>query len=114
MAEPIAFHVSACARCGALDPGGRASCPGCGGELLSRAVSGRGSLLSWTIVRRPPAGFDAGGPYAVALVELDEGVRVTARLERHDPEPMLGQRVMVSAVAGGVPVASVVADRDAR
>ena len=75
-----------------------------------RAVSGRGTLVSWTLVRRPPAGCDADGPYAVALVELDEGVRVTARLERHNPEPELGQRMMVSAVVGGVPVARVVAD----
>jgi hypothetical protein len=107
MPEPVALHVSACTRCGALDPGGRESCPGCGGALAPRAVSGRGTLVSWTMVRRPPAGFDAGGPYAVALIELAEGVRITARLAAHDVEPALGAAVTVSAVSGDVPVARV-------
>jgi uncharacterized OB-fold protein len=113
MPEPVALHVSACTRCGALDPGGRASCAGCGGALAPRAVSGRGTLVSWTIVRRPPAGFDADGPYAVALIELAEGMRITARLAAHAAEPALGAAVTVRAVAGDVPVASVDAETHA-
>lgn len=106
MAEPAALHVGACTRCGALDPGGRESCPGCGGALAPRALSGRGTLVSWTLVRRPPAGFHADGPYAVALIELAEGVRITARLAARDAEPAVGAAVTVSAVVGEVPVAS--------
>jgi hypothetical protein len=113
MPEPVALHVSACTRCGALDPGGRASCPGCGGELTPHAVSGRGTLLSWTLVRRPPAGFDADGPYAVALIELDEGVRITARLAPYEPATELGAHVVVSGAAGEVATARVQALTDA-
>ena len=101
--EPLT--VPACTACGALDPGGRATCAGCGGALAPRAVSGRGTLLTWTVIRRPPAGHDADGPYAVALVALEEGVRITARLARHEPEPAPGAPVRVSAGPGGVPVA---------
>lgn len=113
MPEAVALHVSACTRCGALDPGGRASCSGCGGELAPRAVSGRGTLLSWTLVRRPPAGFDADGPYAVALIELAEGVRITARLVPYDPAMELGAHVVVSGGAGEVASARVQARTDA-
>ena len=37
--------------------------------------------MSWTIVRRPPTRFRQHGPYCVAVVDLDAGVRLTARLE---------------------------------
>lgn len=113
MPERGALQLAACTVCDVLDPGGRASCPICGGELAPRALSGRGTLLSWTLVRRPPAGFDADGPYAVALVELDEGVRVTARLDRLDCEPAIGARVRVSGAAGAVPSVTVDAFTDA-
>ena len=113
MPEGGALHLSACTGCGVLDPGGRASCPFCGGAFVPRAVSGRGTLVSWTLVRRPPAGFDADGPYAVALIELEEGVRITARLAVHDPEPAMSAPVLVRGEAGALPDASVRAAADA-
>lgn len=103
----VDFKVLTCTRCGALDPGGRASCPACGGDLEPRAASGRGTLVTWTLVRRPPAGIDLPAPYAVAVVELDEGVRITARLARFEPEPALGSPVRVIGVDGPLPVVDV-------
>ncbi|MFG1343493.1 OB-fold domain-containing protein [Xanthobacter autotrophicus DSM 431] len=60
-------------------------------------VAGDGVLVSWTLVRRPPTRFQADGPYAVAVVDLDCGVRLTGRLAR-TPEteadaPPLGARM---------------------
>ena len=107
MPETAPLKVLGCLDCGALDPGGRSRCAACGGELAPRSVSGRGTLVTWTLVRRPPAGFDTAGPMAVALVELEEGVRITARLEPYDPEPVLGTAVTVRGVSGTVPVATV-------
>lgn len=109
MPDAPALTVPGCTTCGALDPGGRTRCAACGGALEPRAVSGRGTLLTWTLVRRPPAGFDAAGPLAVALIELAEGVRITATLACHDPEPALGAPVVVTAAAGAVPLATVAA-----
>ncbi len=43
-------------------------------------VPGHGSLVSWTVIRRPPTRFRAQGPYAIAVVDLDTGVRLTGRL----------------------------------
>lgn len=36
--------------------------------------------MSWTLVRVPPAGFSDQAPYPVAVVKLNEGVRITAQL----------------------------------
>lgn len=37
-------------------------------------------MYSFTVVHRAPPGFDADLPYVVALVELEEGVRMMTRL----------------------------------
>ena len=42
--------------------------------------SGHGKVYSFTVVADPPAGFERNAPYAVALVQLDEGPMVTAQL----------------------------------
>jgi hypothetical protein len=44
------------------------------------SVSGSGKLVSWTVIRRPPTKFRAKGPYTIAIVDLDAGVRLTGRL----------------------------------
>jgi uncharacterized OB-fold protein len=53
------------------------ACPHCGGPLTWTRVSGRGSLFSWAVVRRPflPAFADAV-PFVTALVALAEDERV--------------------------------------
>jgi uncharacterized OB-fold protein len=52
-------------------------CPNC----LSRNVewfqtAGKGKLHTFMINHRPPPAFAADGPYAIAIIELDEGVRM--------------------------------------
>ena len=44
------------------------------------ALSGKGTVYSYTTVYDPPAGFEAYAPYPVALVRLDDGPMVTAQL----------------------------------
>jgi len=79
MPEPIG--VLRCADCGSLDPGPRIICVSCGAEALApHSVPGDGRLLTWTEIRRPPAGVDIDGPYRVAVIALDAGVQVTGRL----------------------------------
>ena len=55
-------------------------CPKCFGRLEPTLVPGDGTLVSWTMIRRPPAAFRAEGAYAVALVALDAGCQITGRL----------------------------------
>ncbi|WP_297535743.1 OB-fold domain-containing protein, partial [Thermococcus sp.] len=43
-------------------------------------------VLTWTIVRNPPSGFEYYKPYPLALVQLEEGPVVLAQLTDVDPE----------------------------
>ncbi len=59
----------------------RSVCPVCGSrEIEDVELSGRGKVISWTIVRNPPSGFEYYKPYALALVQLEEGPVVLAQL----------------------------------
>jgi uncharacterized OB-fold protein len=94
--------VLRCGACGTFDPGPRELCANCASDaLVSHHVPGRGTLVSWTVIRRPPAKFKAEGAFAVAVVDLDAGVRITARLiEGETCEP--GTRVVVKEDRGGI------------
>jgi uncharacterized OB-fold protein len=83
-----------CAECGKLSVDA-ATCRFCGAEGgESVALSGRGRLLSWTVIRIPPARYAAEAPYAVGLLELDEGPRLTARVAG-DPERLAAGQPLV-------------------
>jgi uncharacterized protein len=57
----------------------RALCPFCLCQALDwRAASGRGRLHTYVINHKPAKGFTA--PYVIAVVELDEGVRMLSNL----------------------------------
>lgn len=44
------------------------------------ALSGRGEVYSFSVIRQPPAGYEEFAPYPVALVRLAEGPLLTAQL----------------------------------
>ena len=60
----------------------RVCCPYCGGgDLTWRKVSGRGRIVTYTIVHRPQhPSFFPEAPYCVIAVELDEGPLMYSRL----------------------------------
>ena len=59
----------------------RAVCTACGADPEWATASGRGSVYTFTIVRQNYAkGFKDELPYAVAMVELEEGVKMLGRL----------------------------------
>lgn len=65
----------------------RRYCPNCWSEETEwREASGRGRVYTYSIVRQNPAPpFRDWCPYAVVLVDLDEGVRVMANWDRSQP-----------------------------
>ena len=66
-------------------------------NLEWREVSGKGTIYSWTIVRVPGPGLEGRLPLAVALVQLDEGVRIIGNiLDRKPEEVRIGQRVALA------------------
>jgi uncharacterized OB-fold protein len=70
-------------------------CPDCGHEAKETfQLSGRGEVYSFTTVYDPPAGHEAQAPYTVAVIQLEEGPRVTAQLtDLGDQRPEIGMQV---------------------
>jgi hypothetical protein len=78
-----------CRACGRPHFFPRALCPHClGPDLEWRAASGRGRVWSHSTVRLSFWGkaFDDGLPYVVAIVELEEGVRMLSNVVGCPPE----------------------------
>jgi uncharacterized OB-fold protein len=76
---------SRCDACGKTFFPKRETCPDCQqkGDIKEALLSKIGRLYTYTIVRQAPPGFEA--PYATALVDLPEGVRLFAQLTTADP-----------------------------
>lgn len=90
----------ACAGCGAAQFYPRGHCTACGSARVSmRRSAGTGTIFSITVVHRPPSpALQPFAPYAIALVDLDEGVRLMAHA---DPGLAIGARVRAGFVAFG-------------
>jgi hypothetical protein len=77
----------------------RAACPGClGDDIEWREASGRGTVYAVSVQHNAALPqFKDEVPYAVALVELDEGVRFMSNMVHTDPlAVVVGQRVHVT------------------
>jgi len=61
--------------------------------MIPIQIPGRGRLVSWTTIRKPPLKFKADGLYHVGVVDLDNGQRVTGRLLLQEGDA-LGDRVI--------------------
>jgi hypothetical protein len=94
--------VKKCAGCGLFHYYPRALCPFCGSDRTEwQAASGRGSLYSYSVMRR------AAAPYAIAYVTLDEGVTMMTNIVDCDLDALrIGQsvRVVFKPTEGGPPV----------
>jgi uncharacterized OB-fold protein len=76
----------------------RSHCPGCLSNRLEWVeASGKGTLYSYTVARRPTSpDFEHDVPFVIAVVELDEGPRMTSRLVEVDPDAVrIGMRLEV-------------------
>ena len=63
-------------------------CPRCMGKNVEWfKTSGRGKLHTYMINHRPPPFFAKEAPYAIAIVELDEGVRMMTNIHGIENTP---------------------------
>jgi uncharacterized OB-fold protein len=61
-----------------------------------QAVSGKGEIYAFTVIRVPGPGLEGRLPLVVATVQLDEGVRILGNILNTSPEKVkIGQRVEV-------------------
>jgi len=62
---------------------------------IAKLVGKTGTIISWTIIRTPPADFVSQAPYPVVLVELDDKTRLTSQLvDWREGSLRIGQKVV--------------------
>lgn len=91
------FLIQHCTACGRHVFYPRSICPHCWSERLDWVEpQGTGTVYSATTVRRKP---EAGGSYNVALIDLDEGVRMMSRVDGLPPTDVkIGMRVRAEVI----------------
>jgi len=96
-----------CEACGTPRHPPRVLCADCGSDQVSWVPSeGRGTIFSWTVTHQAPHPAFAGQvPYAVVVVELEEGVRIVSSLRELAPAHLelgLPVEVVLEEVSEGV------------
>ena len=84
-----------CTNCGATFFPRNAVCLECGSKDLDEyQLADKGRVVTWTVVRNAPEGFEKYAPYVVALVELDDGSQVLSQVVDVEPDEVeTGMRV---------------------
>jgi uncharacterized OB-fold protein len=97
------FRLPWCRGCGRPHFYPRSACPYCWGEDYDwRPASGRGRIHTYTVVRaNSPSSFQARLPYAIAIVELDEGVRLLTNFDGSLEETSIDDPVAVDLDGSG-------------
>lgn len=87
---------SKCLQCGEVFFPMRVICPKCRrkGKLEDIKFSGNGKIHSYSIIHTPTDEFKNISPYAVAIIELEEGAKITSQIVDCDTENIeIGQEV---------------------
>ena len=90
------LEAGKCAKCGKTYFPPRVVCA-CGArEFENVTLNDEGTLITFTVIRVPPSQFIDEAPYVVGVVELSDGVRLTAQVVDCDFEKLeIGQKVKV-------------------
>ena len=100
--------IQKCNACGARQFYPRAVCMTCGGDPEWEQASGRGTVHTFTIIRQYGGKpFRDELPYVVAMIELEEGVRMMGNITDCEVDEVhIGMPVQAYAVAaeGGIGV----------
>jgi len=91
------LEANKCSKCGIKFFPPRLICPECKNRELEKAkIAETGKIITYTIIRVPPHQFVDQAPYAVGIVELDDGVKLTAQIVDCDFEDLkIGQKVRI-------------------
>jgi uncharacterized OB-fold protein len=89
------YEASVCKKCGRWHFPARLVCETCGArEFETRAMRRTGTILTHTVIRVPPKPFADQAPFAVAIVEMDDGPRITTQVvDLKDGQLKIGLKV---------------------
>ena len=84
---------SRCQSCGRVFFPPKSFCPDCRrkGKVEEYQFSGKGKILTYPIIRVPPEGFES--PYAVAIIELEEGTNISGQVVGDPDQVGIGKKV---------------------
>jgi len=87
--ERYRLEAAKCKKCNHICFPNRLICPECGAkEFETIRLSGDGKLVTFTIIRTAPIGFGDLVPYAVGVIELNEGVKLLAQIVDCNPDDL--------------------------
>ncbi len=91
------LEAGKCTKCGYIAYPPRGICPECKcREFTDIRLSNKGRLLTYTIIHVPLPQLDKDAPYAVGIIETEEGARMTVGIADVDPpELSIGMPVML-------------------
>jgi uncharacterized OB-fold protein len=91
------LEANKCKKCGYISFPPRLICPQCQNrEFEETKLADKGKVLTFTVIRVPPQQFVDQAPYAVGIVELDDGVKLTGQIVDCDFEDLkIGKRVKI-------------------
>jgi hypothetical protein len=89
------YEAAKCTQCGKVYFPPRLVCRECRGrEFTTTTLAKTGEVETFTVIRVAPTGFGDEVPYAVGVIKLDDGVKVTAQIVDCDPTGIrIGDRV---------------------
>ena len=75
------LEAARCTGCGTILYPPRVVCPACRGrEFETVTLPRKGTVVTYTVIDVPPAGFQGQAPLVLALVELENGVRTMVQI----------------------------------
>ena len=89
------YEAAKCTSCGKVFFPPRIVCNGCRSKEFEKVILAQdGVVETFTVIRVAPTGFEDEAPYAVGIVKLDDGVKITAQLADCDVDKIrIGDRV---------------------
>ena len=83
------LEAGKCMQCGKVHFPPRLICDACQSREFEQIMLSRvGKILTWTIIHVSPANFNLETPYIIAIVELENNVRLTCQVVDCDPEEL--------------------------
>jgi uncharacterized OB-fold protein len=91
------LEAGKCTKCGKVSFPPRLACPKCKGKKFKIVnLKDNGKLLTFTIIRVASDKFSKETPFAVGIVELKDGVKLTTQIADVDVDKLeIGQKVRI-------------------
>lgn len=89
------LEASVCKKCGNVHFPPRLVCVKCKGrEFETYKLPWEGKIVTYSVIHTPPAPFADDAPYCIAIVEVQEGVKLTCQVVDIDFDKLaIGQEV---------------------